>query len=59
MRKRKYECWIIHDDSGNIHGHYDCANAGFDGACYACAYLNETYLETYSMVVISGARCKR
>jgi len=53
---KRYECWIIHDDSGNIYGNYDQYNGGFDAASYSCAYLNETYPETYSIVLISGSR---
>jgi len=55
---KRYECWILHDDSGNVYGNYDQYNGGFDVASYSCAYLNEAYPETYSMVLISGSRSK-
>ena len=53
---RVYESWIIHDDSGETHGCYDWRNGGAYGAAYACAWLNENFLEIYSMVVISGKK---
>jgi len=52
---REYEQWIILDEFGDVHGNYDQHNGGFEGACYACAWLIENYAypEIYFLVLIS------
>jgi len=54
IKMKKYECWVVLDDSGHLFGHFDYTNGGFKEACNHCAYLNHKYPEFYSMVLISG-----